>query len=515
MDKRQQKRHEKLLTNSQKLLDVTEPLSRKQLCEILGENYKAKSVSEQEKDWRSYFHFIKKNKKYYIKEVYSEDKVKIKKIEELVENSLNYTTLLLFNFYYNLTKKETLALTDMQLAHLLGLFNNSFFKFKPNPLDKEDYINKAVELENHILNQDSESNENLPYIQKEIKKNRGKQLKQNTTQLVKLYEDYYSAVSNGDLQVMHETEQKINDQISSEVIKNYFNNQGDKESFLPSKEVYKGLIQFYNHVPKNIRTRINRLLKDFKSDYLIDYSEPYAGIKNGNIHILSDSEIIKYLKIVHESANEFWGNKDYTEVQDIGFLMRFKPETFKKFYQERIEKELGYENVFVVNKIVFNHEVASKFEKFYAKKFSQALNEVKLLTLLKKNNKDFSKKEEKNFQNRTTKEETKKPNKPYSSKREGKKTFDYLIDELLKLDWEKYQDYGDNPGMDYSPHAWSDASSKSLQTIKDLELSIANSDEEEIPQKELQQLAYLVNSYLSKHLSEETIAQLLDSDFEF
>ena len=99
MDKRQQKRHEKLLTNSQKLLDVTEPLSRKQLCEILGENYKAKSVSEQEKDWRSYFHFIKKNKKYYIKEVYSEDKVKIKKIEELVENSLNYTTLLLFNFY--------------------------------------------------------------------------------------------------------------------------------------------------------------------------------------------------------------------------------------------------------------------------------------------------------------------------------------------------------------------------------------------------------------------------------
>ena len=90
-----------------------------------------------------------------------------------------------------------------------------------------------------------------------------------------------------------------------------------------------------------------------------------------------------------------------------------------------------------------------------------------------------------------------------------------MIDELLKLDWEKYQDYGDNPGMDYSPHAWSDASSKSLQTIKDLELSIANSDEEEIPQKELQQLAYLVNSYLSKHFSEETIAQLLDSDFEF
>lgn len=509
MDKRQQKRHEKLLTNSQKLLDVTEPLSRKQLCEILGENYKARDFVEQERTWKIYFSFTKRKNKYYIQKVYDKEEVIQNRIQRLIENSIDYTACLLLDSYYSLTGKETLIVNDTQLGALLGLFNNNYYKFRPDPLDKDDFINKAIELENYILEENNKNNKNLPYIKREIRKNRKEQVQDITKYLLTLYKKYYEAEDNDDKAMMEYYKNHIEKHIPMDLIKNYLNNQG--KDFLPSEEVYDGLLQFYNHVPRNMKTKIDGLLKDLSDDYIIHFSKPYAGIKDKQVTILSDAELSKFLKIVQESTEDylFGGNSD---PKMVGFLMRFKPDDFREFYQKRIQEELGYDNVIIVNKIVFNKDVIRKNKEWYAQKFEESLCNTSILNLVLNNCADFKTKETKNFQKR--KESLKK--KHDATKISGDKTFNYLNDKLLKVDLADYRNSDDNYDLAYVPSTWYNASKKSKDILALSEYKKENTKEEkELSQEELQRLAYLVNSTLGNHLPKSTIDKLLDAGFEF
>ena len=172
------------------------------MCEILEENYYSKDFIEQERTWKIYFSFTKRKNKYYIQKVYDKEEVIQNRIQRLIENSIDYTACLLLDSYYSLTGKETFIVNDTQLGALLGLFNNNYYKFRPDPLDKDDFINKAIELENYILEENNKENKNLPYIKREIRKNRKEQVQDITKYLLTLYKKYYEAEDNNDKAMM-------------------------------------------------------------------------------------------------------------------------------------------------------------------------------------------------------------------------------------------------------------------------------------------------------------------------
>ena len=135
---------------------------------------------------------------------------------------------------------------------------------------------------------------------------------------------------------------------------------------------------------------------------------------------------------------------------------------------------MGYDNVIIVNKIVFNKDVIRKNKEWYAQKFEESLCNTSILNLVLNNCSDFKTKETKNFQKR--KESLKK--KHDATKISGDKTFNYLNDKLLKVDLADYRNSDDNYDLAYVPSTWYNASKKSKDILTLSEYKKENTKEE-------------------------------------
>lgn len=514
MDKRQLKRHQRLLTNSQKLKDVKEPLNRKQLCELLGENYKTRDITKQEKEWKDYFSFRKRGQSYFEFKVLSIQDIKQNQVQKLLSDSLLYTACLFFETLYKEYHQDHILISTLQLGQMFGLFNSTYYTYLPAYLNKEDQIQKALLLQKQIKKTPNKKHPNIPDIKYAIRKNESKKIHDKLSEILSLYESYQDAWTEDDVKETEFWYESINRRLDDDFLVSYLNN-GLSDGDTPCPEVLNGLIQFYNYVPRNLRNRIEKALKDLHDGYIIKCVPVCVGFKNRQLVQLSNSEYKKYMVIIHEVMTEMFGEK-YSATQ-VNKMMGLQNSVFKEKVDKKVQEELEYDKIFTANDILFEHNIISKFKEFYEEEFIKSFTAFNVFELVSKNSNTFREKEKNNFERR---KENLSPSKVLDGKI-GESTFNYLADTILsanKVDFECTTDFTNLP---YIPDKWNTIMVRAKKTNEEnVKNTLENqSPDDKIPVEEVYPfLSILTNSILGKALLQNITDDFLEdtiTDLEF
>ena len=368
----------------EKLSDITEVESYKNLCSLLEEPEKTNPNTRQKQldEWKKYFSFTMKGRKFTNIHVFSEEQMIQNDLEDLLSDSLNFSFLVMLVLYHSSKHQSYLLASDSSLARVLGLVSESFKQYLPYLGD----IGYAQEMTSKILSLKGKKYSYLNELKEDIREDRLRQIDSLKKNKVKSPE---ALKKLDDLIIQKKNDYKKN----------------NPSSFTPYPEVKDTLEDFYKHTIPTMKYQVQSMLKRLEKAGIISTETRHVGIKITNSgdstfyqeEILTMSQWEQIFSLQNQVAKDL-GYKSYAEV-----VRRNKLDSFSTKFEEQLLEKFGYSHVYKSNLIFFRPDTL--LYDLYAFKEEVYQNNNFLLESLKVNNQEFIDRITKNKARRDLQEE--------------------------------------------------------------------------------------------------------------
>ena len=202
-------------------------------------------------------------RRFYNIQIKSEQSILEIELNELFENGLNYAFCLLLDKYFSYSDRCEFVLSNNSIGNCLGLHNSNYSRMLPYGLTGEELNRIPLEIDGEILNINRNVYPEYNSLKKTIKDFRKKDISQ-TFDNIKAFESFYI-----DSDESEETQKLLNENFI-----NYLNQliekiESDSNITLPTPQAWKSYVQYYTHVPKSIKYRIDKVLRDIEKYGLV------------------------------------------------------------------------------------------------------------------------------------------------------------------------------------------------------------------------------------------------------